>query len=375
MTEVAETTGSRRDQRWVLQLCHGYDGPFMDCARQYATLFDRSRYKVCTVYLTGAPSPEVERGSASEKVIFLDYSSRQLRGLKIRAIREVRRILSLHDFEFVIAHRFKPIYIALLATSLPVVGVHHAFGVYSRQSRRWLINRFRSRLLLLGVSDAVRDDIRQCLPGWPGKQVQTLYNRIDAEQVRQEQLPASAAREALELPLDAWIIGNVGRLHPDKDQATLIRGFAQALPELPESSLLVIMGRGRLESSLKALVSDLGIEEKVRFLGQIPQGRRYFRAFDVFALTSDHEPFGMVLLEAMAADVPLICANCGGGAEVVEGVGQVFAFGDPKDLSRCLVDQARGVLASPSFDEALQRFGDPAAKRAFKRILQEAWGG
>lgn len=373
MTEVEQTAGA--DQRWVLQLCHGYDGPFMDCARQYATLFDRSRYKVCTVYLTGAPSAEVERGSASEKVIFLDYSSRQLRGLKIRAIREVRRILSLHDFEFVIAHRFKPIYIALLATSLPVVGVHHAFGVYSRQSRRWLINRFRSRLLLLGVSDAVRDDIHQCLPGWPGKQVQTLYNRIDAEQVRQEQLPASAAREALELPLDAWIIGNVGRLHPDKDQATLIRGFAAALPALPETSLLVIMGSGRLEGSLKALVSALGIEDRVRFLGQVPQGRRYFRAFDVFALTSDHEPFGMVLLEAMAADVPLICADCGGGAEVVQGVGQVFAFGDPEDLSRCLVDQANDVLPAPSFDEALERFSDAAAKGSFQRILQEAWGG
>jgi glycosyltransferase involved in cell wall biosynthesis len=281
----------------------------------------------------------------------------------------------LHDFEFVIAHRFKPIYIALLATSLPIVAVHHAFGVYSRQSRRWFINRFRRRLLLLGVSNAVRDEIRHCLPGWPAKRVQTLYNRIDAEQVRQEQLPASAAREALTLPSDAWIVGNVGRLHPDKDQATLIRGFAQAIPELPESSLLVIMGSGRLESSLKALVSDLGCEGKVRFLGQVPQGRRYFRAFDVFALTSDHEPFGMVLLEAMAADVPLICADCGGGAEVVQGVGQVFAFGDPKDLSRCLVDQANGVLAPPSFDEALQRFGDSAAKRAFKRILQEAWGG
>ena len=41
------------------------------------------------------------------------------------------------------------------------------------------------------------------------------------------------------------------------------------------------------------------------FLGQVPDARRYFRAFDVFALSSDHEPFGMVLLEAMAAGVPL----------------------------------------------------------------------
>ena len=44
---------------WVLQFCHGYDGPFLDCARQYAVLFKDTPYKVCTVYLTGEPSAEV----------------------------------------------------------------------------------------------------------------------------------------------------------------------------------------------------------------------------------------------------------------------------------------------------------------------------
>ncbi len=50
-------------QPWILQFCHGYDGPFLDCARQYAALFADTRYKVCTVYLTGKPSAEVEQGS------------------------------------------------------------------------------------------------------------------------------------------------------------------------------------------------------------------------------------------------------------------------------------------------------------------------
>ena len=56
-------------QQWILQFCHGYDGPFLDCARQYAALFAGTRYKVCTVYLTGAPSAEVEAGSASDEVL------------------------------------------------------------------------------------------------------------------------------------------------------------------------------------------------------------------------------------------------------------------------------------------------------------------
>ena len=324
------------NKKWVLQFCHSYYGPFTDCARQYAELFRRSGYGVTTVYLSGQPSAEVEEGSASDEVIFLGYQPRDIRGLKLRAMRDLRRLASLRDYEFCVAHRFKPIYIALLATQLPVVGIHHSSGVYNRWNRRFVVNRFRKRLLLLGVSDFIRDEIRTDLKDWPEARVQRLYNRIDLAAVMDAQVDRGAAREHLGLPADAWVIGNVGRLHPDKDQATLIRGFAAALPELPERSLLVIMGTGRLESQLKELVRELGLDEKVRFLGQIKDGKRYFKAFDLFALTSDHEPFGMVLLEAMAAGVPLVSSDCGGAKEIVAGVGGLFPLGDTKALAECM---------------------------------------
>ena len=350
----------------VLQLCHGYDGPFLDCARQYAALFAGTEYKVTTVYLTGAPSAEVEAGSASDEVIFLDYSSRDLRGLKVRAIRALRRIVAGRNFKFCIAHRFKPIYVALLASNLPVIGVHHAFGVYKRFSRRLFINRFRQRLLLLGVSNAVRDEMRGLLPGWAPERIETLYNRIDIEAVQAEQVSREAARDVLGLPLDAWVVGNVGRLHPDKDQATLIRGFALALPHLPVGSLLAIMGSGRLQDELTALAGELGVAESVRFLGQVPQGRCYFKAFDVFALTSDHEPFGMVLLEAMAAGVPLICSDCGGGREVVEGVGRLFPLGDAEALGNQLQVLARTESQmQPSLRRLRGTFSDEAVRSRF----------
>ncbi|SDG58707.1 Glycosyltransferase involved in cell wall bisynthesis [Pseudomonas benzenivorans] len=368
---MSRPDGGAAGQRWVLQFCHGYDGPFLDCARQYAALFHGTEFKVCTVYLTGAPSAEVERGSASDEVIFLDYRSKDVRGLKLRAIRDLKRIAASRDFSLCIAHRFKPIYVALLATSLPVIGVHHAFGVYARLGRRLFINRFRRRLLLLGVSDAVRDQMRGHLPAWPAERIETLYNRIDVEAVQAEQVSREAAREHLGLPSDAWVVGNVGRLHPDKDQATLIRGFALALPQLPAGSLLAIMGSGRLEASLKALAGELKVSDSVRFLGQVPHGRRYFKAFDVFALSSDHEPFGMVLLEAMAAGVPVICSDCGGGREVVEGVGRVFPLGGVNALADCL---RQGESAFPDRARVASRarlvevFSDAAVHVRFWRL-------
>lgn len=319
--------------RWILQFCHGYDGPFMDCARQYAALFKDTEYKVCTVYLTGSPRDEVVAGSASDEVLFFNYSSKDIRGLKLAAIRQFRAVLATRNFTLCIAHRFKPIYIALLGSKLPIIGIHHAFGDYQRRSRRLFINHFRHRLILLGVSNAVRDNIRHSLPAWEESRIQTLYNRIDIAAVQAAQVSREAAREHLGLPQDAWIVGNVGRLHPDKDQATLIRAFSQALPKLPAGSLLVILGTGRLEDELKALANELGLHDSVRFLGQIPNARNYFKALDLFVLSSDHEPFGMVLLEAMAAGIPIIASNSGGAPEVIGDPQALFPLGDASGLA------------------------------------------
>ena len=350
------------EQKWILQFCHSYYGPFMDCARQYAVLFKDTEYRVCTVYLTGEPCDEVVQGSASDEVIFFNYSSKQVSGLKLAAIRELKKLAASRNFSYCIAHRFKPIYIALLATKLPVIGVQHAFATYKTKSRKIFTCMFRKRLRLLGVSTAIRNDMRHFLPGFPAEQIQTLHNRIDIEEVQRSQVNREQARAHLGLPDDVWIVANVGRLHPDKDQTTLIKGFAHALPRLPQSSLLVILGEGRLESSLRALVQELGIEKNVRFLGQITRARRYFKAFDLFALTSDHEPFGMVLLEAMAAGVPVISSDCGGAPEVVNDPQCLFPLGDAVALAELMV---RVSKEEKTKHYELEPFSDQAAAKKY----------
>lgn len=367
---------TRSAERHVLQFCHGYDGPFLDCARQYASLFVGKGYRVTTVFLTGAADADVAAGCASDEVLFLERSSASVRGLKLGAIRDLRKIAASRNFSFCIAHRFKPVYIALLATRLPVIGVHHAFGDYQRRTRKLFAHLFRRRLSLLGVSDAVRDDMRKSLPNWPTGRIQTLYNRIDIEQLQASQLTAEQARTELGLSASAFIVGNVGRLHPDKDQATLLRGFAKALPSLPQNSQLAILGKGRLEPKLKALALELGIGSQVLFLGQVAQASLYYKAFDVFALSSDHEPFGMVLLEAMVAGVPLLATACGGAKEVVEGVGVLFPFADDERLAHGLIhlanldDQQRQACAELMLLRLQERFSDQAVRDVFWRLPQ-----
>lgn len=355
----------------ILQFCHCHYGPFADVARQYAVLFRDTPYKVTTVYLTDPPDEAVAAQSASDEVIFLNYDGRDVRGLKLDAMRRLREIVAARDVRLILAHRFKPIHIACWGTSLPVIGVHHAFGDYERLTHKLFARWFGKRLGLLGVSDAIRDDIRRGVPSWPADRIETLHNRIDVDALRSGLLPHAAARDRLGLPQDVFVIGNVGRLHPDKDQATLLRAFARARSALPAGTLLVILGKGRLEQKLKAQAVELGIAEQVRFLGQVPEAWRAFPAFDVFALSSDHEPFGMVLLEAMAAGVPVVATDCGGAPEVVGDRTSLFPLHDDEVLAALLVDRAGWLQAqrSDAAEAALARlhaaFSDEAARRSF----------
>lgn len=355
-----------------MQICHSYYPPFLDCARQYAALFSGTPYKVLTVYLTGEYSEVVVRGSASDEVIFLGYKSEQVSGLKLGAIARIKQIVAKEAFLFVIAHRAKPTYIALLGTSLPVISVHHNYNDYSKFTRRILVNFFKKRLLMLGVSDSVRDDLRRDLTAWNLEYIQTLHNRIDVVATQSVMLNKAEARQALNLPADAWIIGNVGRLHHDKDQATLIEGFAKALPQLPANSVLFIAGKGPLENALKQQVARLNLQytelqSSVIFAGNIPDAKRYFKAFDVFALTSNREPFGMVLLEAMAAGLPIICSDCGGGAEIVRDVGALFTFGDVDALASSLVSvhHNQHMDATNMHKKLVAAFSDAAVQKQF----------
>jgi len=317
--------------RHVLQLCHGYAPPFLDIARQYAVLFENTPYKITTVFLTGKKDQFVINQSASDEVLFLENSSKDLRGLKLKQIRQLKNIQQTRQFDFAIAHRYKAVYICCHLKGLKVIGVHHAFDDYQRFTRRLFVYQQKKNLFLLGVSNAIRDNLRKALPYFPEKHIQTLYNHIDNQALQLKQLSRRKARQSLKLEPDCFYFVNVGRLHPDKDQTTLIKAFAKVARQ-HDNTRLLIYGKGRLEKTLQRLVEQLNLNEKVVITAR-PHIAHYLKAFDCFVLSSDHEPFGMVLLEAMSADLPVISTLEGGAGEVVDDSGWLVHQGDYEQLS------------------------------------------
>ena len=103
-------------------------------------------------------------------------------------------------------------------------------------------------------------------------------------------------------------IGTISRLTRQKDLPTLFTAFAKFLSLHPDSVLLMV-GGGEEKSSLVHLAEELGIAQNIEWVGRTSEIQEYLSRMDVFVLSSLYEGFGLVLLEAMDAGVPVIASN------------------------------------------------------------------
>lgn len=102
--------------------------------------------------------------------------------------------------------------------------------------------------------------------------------------------------------------GTISRLTEQKDIPTLLRAFQIIQKDIPEASLSIV-GSGSLEAGLKELCNELRLKSSVHFLGRTSMVMEYLAGLDVFILTSTYEGFGMVLLEAMDAGIPIVASR------------------------------------------------------------------
>jgi glycosyltransferase involved in cell wall biosynthesis len=129
-------------------------------------------------------------------------------------------------------------------------------------------------------------------------------------------LPRSEARRQMNLPQDAIVIGFVGRLSQQKAPEDLIRAFAGFASTQPWVRLAII-GSGPLERSARRLASDLRVDQQVNFLGD-RVAQPLMSGFDIFSLPSRYEGMPYVLLEALAAGLPIVVTSVGGATLAVD---------------------------------------------------------
>ena len=139
------------------------------------------------------------------------------------------------------------------------------------------------------------------------KKFTVVYNAIDIDKFLFKQEIREEFRKELNIE-DKFVIGNIGRLHEQKNQSFLIDVFYE-IQKKKDNAILLIVGKGPLENELKEKVSNLGINNKVYFLGNRKDIDRIYQGIDVFALPSLFEGLGIVAIEAQVSGLPVIAST------------------------------------------------------------------
>ncbi len=285
------------------------------------------------------------------------------------------RIIRQGNFDLVHAHASKPGFLARLAalgSGVPVIYSPHCFAFHAGSGR------LRARLLagveglaarfittrIMTVADGEQTLARQYGVGRPDLFV-TVHSGVDLLPY-QEPIDRQQQRAELGIPAEATLVGAVGRLSPQKAPLDFIR-MAAGVHQRQAQVHFVWIGSGPLEDEARALVQALGLADVFHFAGQRQNIPAILRALDCFVLTSHWEGFPIVLLEAMAAGVPVVASDIPGNNEAVrDGVdGRLAEVGNPAALAEAVLD----ILCTPRLARA---FRDSARQRVEEVFTRQA---
>lgn len=214
----------------------------------------------------------------------------------------------------------------------------------SKQYSRWgLPHRLLQRLSIaltypfasvrIAVSNAVADDLAH-LSGLPKKRFHVLHNEVE---IRPAKYSDQAAAETAWGGWSGRRVLTVGRLKAQKNHALLLRAFRHLC--LNVDARLMILGTGELAAEIEALAREQGLSEHVLMPGHVNDPSAYYRAADLFVMSSDYEGFGNVLVEALGHGLPVVSTDCPGGPREIlaDGrFGRLVPVGDEVALASAM---------------------------------------
>jgi glycosyltransferase involved in cell wall biosynthesis len=239
---------------------------------------------------------------------------------------EVYSICRRRHFDVVHTHNPKSGVVGRIAAGLvgtPLV-IHTIHGLPFNDAmpswRAWLyrtMERIAARYCDVHISVNETDRRRAIEAGLGGPdRIVTVLNGIDVDQFIN--VTPAPLRTELSLPDDAILIGWTGRLNFLKGLEYLIKALPPLIAAEPRAHVLLV-GSGELENDLRALVTELGVEDHCHFLGFRQDIPALLASLDLYAQPSLSEGLSISLLEAMAAGKPIVTTDITGNREVIEG--------------------------------------------------------
>lgn len=266
-----------------------------------------------------------------------------------RPWKEIERIVTEQKPDIVETHGYKPNVMASLMlrrAKVPWVAFYHGRTSTNLRVRMYhQLDRFAmSRATkIVTVSEGVRSHFRPS----DRARVEVIENAVPSEKeptVRRED-----ARRSFDLPVEDTLIGVVGRLSHEKGQDVFVRAMATVAKGNP-GRLALLVGDGSYRSRLQSLADEVGIADRIRFLGHVQNITDLYRALDLLVIPSRSEVFPNVLLEAAMAEVPIVATSVGGIPWIADGLPSIRLV-RPED-HKGMADAIDRILADPGPEAA-----------------------
>ena len=341
----------------------------------FARGLDRNQHRLFVACLSGAEGVNAER-LRDAGVPVTDLGARNLRD--VRAFRRLLALIREQHIELVHAHlTYSAIWSAVASrlTGVPAIASLHVSPDATRalqdSARHRLSTTLRDRLLrfilnrwsraVVMVSAALRDEYR--VRGLEARKLRVVHNGIELDRFRRPRMEARARLEReLAIPAGVPIAATVAVLRPKKGIEVLL----EAAREVPRAYFLII-GDGPKREEWTTLARQLGVAERIRWAGFRTDVDELLAGCDLFVHPSLDDAFPTVLLEAMAAGLPVVASRVGGIPEIVTAgvTGELVPPGDAGALARAI----RAVLES----EDTMRLMREAALESASRFSTSAW--
>lgn len=266
---------------------------------------------------------------------------------------------------------------------VPVILHHQAGGpvsIFSTTFQRILYTPLEYLAVLASsksicVSHAVA--AQQCqFHTTPRRKQITICNGIDPQSfiAASQDDAREILRKELNIPLDHLVIGNTGRLSPQKDNGTLIRAMRLLKSMLTDTPfVLLLAGEGEERKKLENLVHSIGVGDNVRLLGFWKNIPAFLASIDIFVTPSLWEGLSVSILEAMAAAKPIIATSILPNVELIENeiTGLIVPPQSPEKIAGAIVR----IVREP---EVARRYANAARRRMMEeytidRMFQQTW--
>jgi sugar transferase (PEP-CTERM/EpsH1 system associated) len=307
-------------------------------------------------------------------------------GLDVLLVWRLVRLIKSQKIDVVHTNNFNTwLYVSvavLFCSNVTTVHTEHSL-VRGGKKRRYMLEKFLSKLTRYVV--AVSDDVKNLMiekANIASGDISVIQNGVNTNHFVNNGASRKKMRDSLGIGDDVILYGAVGRLVEVKDHMSLVRSFKSLIDTQHQDSpevRLVIIGGGKLESALKELVAELGLNDLVFMLGERNDVVDWLSAFDVYSMSSLSEGMSISLLEAMSMSLPVVATGVGGNVDLVTQnvngllvpAGDVSAFSQA--MSKMFASETRDKYGRAGRNYVLAKFSDAAMLEQYrKRYAGEA---